>query len=218
MNPSFFERVSVGIVTSILAIACVQNTNAANPFAEHVRSTPPLDPSEELKSFRLPPGFEIQLVAAEPDIAKPMNMAFDAKGRLWVTVTREYPFPVSPGQPARDAIKILDDFDETGRARKVTTFVDGLNIPIGLYPYQNGVIAWSIPNIWYFQDTDGDGKSDKREVLFGPLGWERDTHGMNSSFSRGYDGWLYLTHGYNNNSTVRGKVLFFMSLLKSDID
>lgn len=205
MIPSFFKHVFVPIAAFALAIVTVLNTNAANPFAEHIRSTPPLDPSEELKSFRLPPGFEIQLVASEPDIAKPMNMAFDAKGRLWVTVTREYPFPVSPGQPARDEIKILDDFDETGRARKITTFVDGLNIPIGLYPYKNGVIAWSIPNIWYFQDTDGDGKADKREILFGPLGWERDTHGMNSSFSRGYDGWLYLTHGYNNNSTVRGK-------------
>ena len=200
-----FKPVFVAIMTFAAAICSVWNTNAANPFAENVRSTPPLDPSNELSSFHLPPGFEIQLVASEPDIAKPMNMAFDARGRLWVTVTREYPFPVRPGQPGRDAIKVLDDFDETGRAQKVTTFVDGLNIPIGLYPYQNGVIAWSIPNIWHFQDTNGDGKSDKSEVLFGPLGWERDTHGMNSSFSRGYDGWLYMTHGYNNNSTVRGR-------------
>ena len=42
----------------------------------------------------------------------------------------------------------------------MTTFADGLNIPIGIYPYKNGVIAWSIPNIWYFQDTDGDGIAD----------------------------------------------------------
>jgi putative heme-binding domain-containing protein len=177
----------------------------ADPFAENVRTTEPIPAEGQVKTFRLPPGFKIELVAAEPDIQKPMNMAFDAKGRLWVTSSREYPFPAPLDKPARDSIKVLEDFDANGRARKITTFADGLNIPIGLYPYKNGVIAWSIPNIWFFQDTDGDGKADKREVLFGPLGWERDTHGNQASFRRGFDGWLYITHGYNNISTIRAK-------------
>ena len=176
-----------------------------DPFAEGVRPTEPVTAEEQVKSFKLPPGFKVELVVAEPQIQKPMNMAFDAKGRLWVTSSREYPFPAPLDKPARDSIKVLEDFDENGRARKVTTFADGLNIPIGLYPYKNGVIAWSIPNIWYFQDTDGDGKSDKKEVLYGPFGWERDTHGNQASFRRGFDGFLYATHGYNNISAVRGK-------------
>src|SRR5213079_1619194 len=112
-------------------------TMAANPFAENVRPTEALTPEQEQKSFHLPPGFEIQLVAAEPDILKPMNMAFDAQGRLWVTVTREYPFPVPPGKPARDQMKILSDFDETGRARNITTFATNLDIPIGIYPFRS---------------------------------------------------------------------------------
>jgi len=115
-------------------VICAANVLAADPFAENVRTTPALTPEQEQKSFHLPPGFEIQLVAAEPDILKPMNMAFDAQGRLWVTVTREYPFPVPPGKPARDQIKILSDFDETGRARNITTFATNLDIPIGIYP------------------------------------------------------------------------------------
>ena len=178
---------------------------AADPFAEGVRPTEPVTAEEQVKTFQLPPGFKVELVVAEPDIYKPMNMAFDAKGRLWVTTSREYPFPAPLDKPGRDSIKVLEDFDETGRARKVTTFADGLNIPIGIYPYKNGVIAWSIPNIWFFQDTDGDGKADKREVLFGPFGWERDTHGNQASFRRGFDGWLYATHGFNNSSHVRAK-------------
>ena len=177
----------------------------ADPFAEGVRPTEPVSAEEQAKTFILPVGFKVELVVAEPDIQKPMNMAFDAKGRLWVTSSREYPFPAPLDKPARDSIKVLEDFDENGRARKVTTFADGLNIPIGIYPYKNGVIAWSIPNIWFFQDTDGDGKADKREVLFGPFGWERDTHGNQASFRRGFDGWLYATHGFNNNSAVRGR-------------
>lgn len=192
----------------LVAAGCVAGTFvnfAADPFAENVRTTEPVTPQEQVKSFQLPPGFKIELVASEPDIYKPMNLAFDAKGRLWVSTSREYPFPAPLDKPARDSIKIFEDFDEKGRARKVTTFVDGLNIPIGIYPYKNGVIAWSIPNIWYFQDTDGDGKADKREVLYGPFGWQRDTHGNQASFRRGFDGWLYATHGYNNISDVRGR-------------
>jgi len=74
-------------------------------------------------------------------------MAFDAKGRLWVTCTLEYPYPVEVGKPGRDYICILEDTDGDGRAEKVTRFAEGLNIPIGLYPYGDGVICYSIPNI-----------------------------------------------------------------------
>src|SRR6266850_7013087 len=197
--------ISALVSITLLALLFVSRVHGADPFAENVRSTPAQTPEQELAGFHLPPGFEIQLFAAEPDILKPMNMAFDEKGRLWVTVTREYPYPVPLDKKGRDEIRILEDTDGDGRADKFTTFVDGLNIPIGLYPYRNGVIAWSIPNIWYFQDADGDGKADKREVLYGPFGWERDTHGMNSSFVRGHDGWLYATHGFNNNTTVKGR-------------
>src|SRR6266568_1994818 len=121
----------IGVVFPVLRMM------AANPFAEHVRPPEALTPELEQKSFHLPPGFEVQLVAAEPDIAKPMNPAVDATGRLWVTTSREYPFPASPDKPARDRIMIFEDFGPDGRARKVTTFADGLNIPIGLYPFRS---------------------------------------------------------------------------------
>ncbi len=186
----------------LLLAGCIAQA-APDPFGEGVRTTEPLTPEQQIKLFHVPPGFEVQLVAAEPDLRKPMNMAFDARGRLWFTESREYPFAAPLDKPARDTIRVASDFDSSGRAHKVEVFADGLNIPTGLYPYKNGVIAWSIPNIWFFEDTDGDGKSDKRTKLFGPLGWERDTHGMNSSFRRGFDGWLYITHGFNNNTTVR---------------
>lgn len=189
---------------------------AADPFAENVRTTDPLTPQQQQKTFYLPPGFEIQLVASEPDLRKPMNMAFDATGRLWITESREYPFPAPLDKPARDTIRIFSDFDENGRARKVTIFADGLNIPIGLYPFYSPAsdgksgftwkcIAWSIPNIWLFEDTDGDGKADKRTILYGPFDHTRDTHGNQSSFTRGFDGWLYATHGFNNDSHVKGR-------------
>lgn len=81
----------------------------------------------------MPAGFEVQLVAAEPDIGKPIQMSFDAKGRLWVTTSRHYPFPADG--KSSDRLFILSDFDATGKAKKITTFADDLNIPIGVLPY-----------------------------------------------------------------------------------
>ena len=177
----------------------------ASDFSGVVRKTEPLTPEQERAGFVLPPGFEIQLVAAEPDIVKPLNMAFDARGRLWVTSSKEYPFAAPKGRKPQDTIKILEDTNNDGRADKITTFADGLNIPMGLYPYKDGVICFSIPNVWFLRDTDGDDKADKREKLFGPMGFEKDTHGMCNAFTRGLDGWLYSCHGFNNLTTVSGR-------------
>jgi len=191
------------LTVCLLLAAAIQA--GENPFAAGVRKTEPLTPEQEAKTFQVPPGFEMQLVAAEPEISKPMNLAFDAKGRLWMTQSQEYPWPAKGDGKPKDKIMILEDFGPDGKARKITTFADGLNIPIGIYPYRNGCIAISIPNVYFFQDTDGDGKSDKQEILYGPFDYTRDTHGMLSSFTRGFDGWLYATHGFNNITTLKGK-------------
>jgi putative membrane-bound dehydrogenase-like protein len=182
-----------------------------------VRETEALTPAEEQTKLHVPPGFEIQLFASEPMINKPINMAFDARGRLWVSSTVEYPYAADKGRwsdpqgthvkGSRDAIKILEDTDGDGKADKVTDFANELNIPTGVLPWHKpehkaGCIAWSIPNIWYFADTDGDDKADHHEILFGPLGYEKDTHGMCSSFRLGLDGWVYATHGFNNTSRI----------------
>ena len=188
-----------------LTIAAHSVFAGSDPFEENIRKTEPLTPENEVKAFHLPPGFEAQLVACEPDIGKPMNMAFDSKGRLWVTISREYPFPVLPVEnPGRDRIVVIEDFDANGRAHKFTTFKTGLNIPIGLYPYKDGVIGFSIPKIHFFEDTDGDLKADKDTVLLTGFGYQKDTHGLTSNFRRGFDGWIYADHGFNNDSTVVG--------------
>ena len=176
-----------------------------DPFALGVRTTEPLTPEQQHPTFSLPHGFSIELVAAEPDIAKPMNLAIDAKGRLWVSSSLEYPFAAAADVKPRDTIRILEDTNSDGRADKVTVFADELNIPIGLIPYRDGVICFSIPNIWFLRDTDGDGRCDKREILYGPFDTTRDTHGMCNAFRRGDDGWIYSCHGFNNRSDVAGR-------------
>jgi putative heme-binding domain-containing protein len=181
-----------------------------------VAPTDAKSPADELASFKLPPGFKAQLVASEPDIMKPMQIAFDAKGRLWVPTSKEYPFP-AVGRPGTDKLYVLDDFGPDGKARKVSVFADDLNIPIGILPLPDckSVLVSSIDPgpegskqpagcyIWKLTDTKGTGKADLKEKLYGPFGI-RDTHGMVNSFTLMPDGWVYACHGFANEDKVKG--------------
>ena len=170
-----------------------------------VAKTDALSPAEEQKAFKLPKGFEIQLIAAEPDIRKPMQMAFDTKGRLWVTTSHHYPWAAEAGK-GTDRLYVLSDFDETGKAKTIKIFDEKLNIPIGVLPLGDGksVIVSECGSILKLTDTDGDGVADKREILFTGFGF-KDTHGMTNSFTAMPDGWIYATHGFSNDSKVKGK-------------
>ncbi len=119
---------------SMLVLFVLLTTLPGQRKDPNIADSEPLSPRDEVKKFHVPPGFEVQLVAAEPDIHKPINIAFDDRGRLWVTETVEYPYAAPPGRKPRDAVKILADFGPDGRARNITTFADGLNIPIGVLP------------------------------------------------------------------------------------
>ncbi len=199
-----------------LTVLLLSPLAAQDPFAAGVRPTDPLSPADEQKALQVPDGFELQFVAAEPDIFKPMNMAFDERGRMWITDSLEYPWAAPLDKPGRDSVKILHDTDGDGKADVIKTFANGLNIPIGIYPYPSrkdeatgktiqGAIVWSISFIWDLRDTDGDDVCDERIKLYGPFGYERDTHGMCNAFRRGFDGWIYSCHGFNNISKVAGK-------------
>src|SRR4051794_14495874 len=115
---------SLGAVVLLLLMIVSPVRAAEDPFAEYVRSAPPKAPADEQKTFHLPEGFEIQLVAAEPEIGKPMNLAFDSRGRLWVSDTHLYPFPAKPDAPRKDALKVIE-LGEDGHASKITTFAEG---------------------------------------------------------------------------------------------
>lgn len=173
--------------------------------ADQIAKTEARSPTDEKNAFKLQPGFEAQLIAAEPDIQKPMQLAFDSKARLWATTSRHYPFPAETGK-GTDKLFVLSDFDANGKATKVRIFDDHLNIPIGVLPLGDGssVIVSEVGRILKLTDTDGDGKADKREVLFEGFG-NQDTHGMTNSFTLMPDGWIYACHGYLNASKVKGR-------------
>ncbi|WP_460674435.1 PVC-type heme-binding CxxCH protein [Larkinella ripae] len=171
-------------------------------FDDPIRTTEARTPEEERLGFSLPPGFEISLFAAEPQIGKPINLSFDARGRLWVTQSVEYPFAANPGQ-GRDRLTILEDKDHDGRADTFTTVRDTLNIPIGILPVPDGAVHFSIPNVYKLTDANGDDKPEKSDILLGPFGY-KDTHGMVNHLTRGFDGWIHACHGYTNLSKITG--------------
>ena len=196
-------RARAAAALAMMALAFLFGRPASAADDRFIVTDPPLSPEEQLKKFHLPPGFEIQLVAAEPEVIKPINMAFDARGRLYFTQSVEYPFPVQPPAVGRDTVRIIEGIDEHGHATRISTFVDGLNIPLGVAPIPDGVVVYSTPNIYLCLDPGHTGHVTERKTLYGEFQY-RDTHGMNNSFTRGLDGWLYANHGFTNDDTVAG--------------
>jgi putative heme-binding domain-containing protein len=169
-------------------------------FAQRDAKVPDADPELERKSFILPPGFEVNLFAADPVLAKPLQMNFDAAGRLWVACSEVYP-QIKPGQKANDKIVILEDTKGEGRADKATVFADGLLIPTGLEPGDGGVYVADSTDILHLSDTRGTGKADKRRVVLSGFGTE-DTHHIIHTFRWGNDGMLYFNQSVYIHSHV----------------
>lgn len=165
-------------------------------------STPALPPEESQKKFVVPPGFEVRLFAAEPEVVNPVAMTWDERGRLWVVELYEYPLGAKPGEKPRDRIKILEDIDGDGRADKVTVFADGFNLATGIALGNGGVYLGAAPNLYFLRDTNNDDVADTRDVLMTGFGME-DRHELLNSFTWGPDGWLYLTHGVFTHSLVK---------------
>ena len=110
----------------------------ATAFAQANAKVPDPDPELERKSFIVAPGFEVNLFAADPLLAKPIQMNFDPQGRLWIASSEVYP-QIKPGQKANDKVIVLEDTKGVGKADKVTVFADGLLIPTGIEPGDGGV-------------------------------------------------------------------------------
>ena len=165
----------------------------------------PMSPSDSVKHMVMPSGFEAKLFAAEPDVAKPICMAWDHKGRLWIAETFDYPNNLQPKGQGHDQIKICEDTDGDGKADKFTVFADHLSIPTSFVFSNGGVIVFQVPDTVFLKDSDGDGKADVKTTLF--TGWgTNDTHAGPSNLHYGFDNWIYGIVGYSGfNGEVGGE-------------
>ncbi|MBI3415539.1 MAG: c-type cytochrome [Verrucomicrobia bacterium] len=158
-------------------------------------------PAAELASFQIADGFEVSLFASENNgVVKPIQIRFDARGRLWVIGSTVYP-QIEPGETPNDKVLILEDTDGDGRADKTTVFADGLMIPTGLELGDGGAYVGHGTELLFLKDTNGDDRADDRRVLLRGFG-TGDNHQNINSFRWGPGGELWFCQGLHTHSSV----------------
>jgi putative membrane-bound dehydrogenase-like protein len=162
-----------------------------------------LSPQESMKHVQVPADFRLEVFAAEPDIGRPISLAWDERGRLWLVEAVDYPSQIfldaagNPTGEGNDRIRICEDTNGDGRADKFTIFADKLNMATSLTFVNGGVMVAVLRNFVFLKDTNGDDKADERTVIFPSSFGTRDTHAIASNLTRGFDNWLYGTVGYS---------------------
>jgi mono/diheme cytochrome c family protein/glucose/arabinose dehydrogenase len=176
MTPPVFRTPLTGAIVAGLAILTTVSLWAIHPqnagpqsFEIKFKLPPPkpLTPEEELATFKVAPGYKVELVAAEPLVDTPVAMSWDEKGRMFVCEMRGYMHDVAgtgEDQPT-GTIAMLEDTDGDGRMDKRTVFADKLVLPRAVTCVNGGLLVGEPPNLWFMKDTDGDGKADLKEIV-----------------------------------------------------
>src|SRR6266853_3497282 len=151
-----------------------------------------LTPEEELATFQVDPSLRVELVAGDPLVESPCALAFDEKGRLFVTENRGYP---NTSEPPQGRVVMLEDIDGDGRMDKRTVVADGLTFPNGVLPWKGGLIVTCAPDVLFFKDTNGDGRTDERKVLLTGFDASKSTQLRVNCPTIGPDGWIYFAAG-----------------------
>src|SRR5258706_8019583 len=163
----------------------------------HTKEIPPapvLTAEEEQKTFKLPPGFRIELVAQEPMVEEPIALTFDPDGRIYVVELRAY-MPDMQGTGELDPIgRIvrLEDTDGDGKLDKRTVFLDKLSIPRAVSLAGDGVLVAEPPMVWFCRDTNGDGVCDEKTAVFTDYGQHNpNPEHMANGLTWTLDNWYY---------------------------
>jgi mono/diheme cytochrome c family protein/glucose/arabinose dehydrogenase/lysophospholipase L1-like esterase len=166
---------------------------------------------DALSTLKVPEGYKIELFASEKefaDLANPVQLSFDNKGRLWVATMPSYPHYRPGDSRPKDKLIILEDTDNDGKADKQTTFADDLHIPVGFELAPEGVYVSQGNNLVLLVDENGDDKADRKEVLLSGFD-DHDTHHAISAFTTDESGAIHMAEGvflHTNVETSYGPV------------
>ncbi len=190
-----------------------QPRELSNAASERVRENPilahlvpnPIQTSGNgavtLNGMSVAPGFQVERIAAEPDLHQPIAFTFDARGRIWVIEAYSYPTKRPKGE-GLDKIVIFEDADGDGQFESRKVFAEGLNLASGLEVGHGGVWVGAAPELLFIPDKDGNDIPDTEPiVLLDGFGYQ-DTHETLNSFAWGPDGWLYGIQGIFNYAMI----------------
>tara|TARA_R110002111_G_scaffold144910_2_gene211235 strand:- start:36671 stop:41830 length:5160 start_codon:yes stop_codon:yes gene_type:complete len=155
---------------------------------------PPMSPEESLAAAHVRPGYELQLVAAEPLVKDPVAIAWGPDGRLWVAEMADYPYGMDGKGKPGGRIRCLRDTNGDGKYDQSTLFLDNISFPNGVMPWRDGILVTAAPEIFYAEDTNGDGVADKREVMFSGF-LEGNQQLRVNGLRWGLDNWIYCASG-----------------------
>ncbi|MCC6884430.1 MAG: ThuA domain-containing protein [Verrucomicrobiales bacterium] len=159
---------------------------------------------DAVKSLTVPEGYKVELFASEkefPNLANPMQLSFDDKGRLWVAVMPTYPHYRPGDAMPNDKLLIYEDTNGDGKADKETVFADNLHLPIGFEFAPEGVYVSQEPNLVLLRDTNGDDKADSKEIILGGFD-THDTHHAIGAFTADPSGAFMMCEGVFLHSNV----------------
>lgn len=155
----------------------------------------------ELKSFVLEDGFDIENVAAEPQVVMPVSMAIDEDGNTYVVEMEDYPF-VADAAAGKGNIKMLVDVDGDGKFDSAFVFAQRIPDATSVLPYKKGILVTAAPNILFMKDTTGDHKADVIDTIFTGF-FTGNSEAQITCLTYGVDNWIYA-----NNHGQAGQVKF----------
>ncbi len=168
-------------------------------YSQELPRIPPTPPQSAISTFQVAPGFRLEQVAAEPLVADPVAIAFDENGRAYVVEMLDYS---ENDKDHLGQVRLLEDTNGDGRFDKSTIFVDGLSWPTAVVCHAGGVLVGAAPHLFFFKDTDGDGKADIRQNVF--TGFQRNNvQGLLNSFHWGLDNRVHIACSSNGAEIMR---------------
>ena len=217
MNRLYLFLAGISMAGTLLTCQSASSGDTENPFATpHIVSqtpiTVPQSPEEAMKSFRLPKGYRLELVASEPMITEPVALSWDGNGRMYVAQMETYMQTVdAKGQDEpRCTIMLLEDADGDGKMDKSAVFIDSLSAPRMILSVGNELFVneTNSYDIYAYKDTDGDNQADqKRPVYKNAKRAYGNIEHQRSGLDWNLDNWIYVTTDPVRFKYAQGKLI-----------